>query len=77
MTHIDIENYPLEGESLLLDKITCYVEGIEDIHFWKELFDLFAPNLKIIFYPYSRENNLKSGKKTVLTEIILKMHAPA
>lgn len=68
MTHIDIENYPLEGESLLLDKIICYVEGVEDVHFWKEVFDLFAPDLKIIFYPYSRENNLKSGKKTVLTE---------
>jgi len=35
MTDIDIENYPLDGESILLDQITCYVEGIEDVHFWK------------------------------------------
>jgi len=27
MTDIDIENYPLDGEFILLDKITCYVEG--------------------------------------------------
>jgi len=72
MTDIDIENYPLDGESILLDQITCYVEGIEDVHFWKDIFDSFAPELKIIFYPYSRENNLKSGKKTVLSERNLK-----
>jgi hypothetical protein len=72
MTDIDIENYPLDGESILLDQITCYVEGIEDVHFWKDIFDSFAPELKIIFYPYSRENNLKSGKQTVLTERNLK-----
>ncbi len=28
MTDIDIENYPLDGESILLDQITCYVEGL-------------------------------------------------
>jgi hypothetical protein len=72
MTDIDIENYPLDGESILLDQITCYVEGIEDVHFWKDIFDSFAPELRIIFYPYSRENNLKSGKQTVLTERNLK-----
>ncbi|MEK8018271.1 MAG: hypothetical protein VSS75_015455 [Candidatus Parabeggiatoa sp.] len=43
MTDIDIENYPLDGESILLDQITCYVEGIEDVHFWKDIFDSFAP----------------------------------
>jgi hypothetical protein len=72
MTDIDIENYPLDGESILLDQITYYVEGIEDVHFWKDIFDSFAPELRIIFYPYSRENNLKSGKQTVLTERNLK-----
>jgi hypothetical protein len=72
MTDIDIENYPLDGESILLDKITCYVEGMEDVHFWKDIFDSFAPELNIIFYPYSRENNLKSGKKSVLTEANIK-----
>ncbi len=76
MTYIDIENYPLDGESILLDKITCYVEGMEDIHFWKDVFDSFAPELNIIFYPYSRENNLTSGKQTVLSERNLKNAGP-
>lgn len=68
MTDIDVENYPLDGESILLDRITCYVEGIEDVHFWKDVFDSFAPELNIIFYPYSRENHFKSGKQAILTE---------
>lgn len=68
MSDFDIENYPLDGESILLDQITCYVEGLDDVHFWKDVFDTFAPELKIIFYPHSRENNFKSGKQTVLTE---------
>jgi len=69
MSDIDIENYPLDGESILLDdNIICYVEGMEDEHFWKDIFSSFAPELNIMFFSYSRENNLKSGKQTVLTE---------
>jgi hypothetical protein len=69
MTDIDIENYPLDGDSILLDdQIICYVEGMEDEHFWKDIFSSFAPELNIRFFSYSRENNLKSGKQTVLSE---------
>jgi hypothetical protein len=52
--------------------IACYVEGLGDVHFWKDVFDSFAPELNIIFYPYSRENHFKSGKQTILTEHNLK-----
>lgn len=66
---IDIENYPLKCESILLDdKITCYVEGMKDQQFWKDIFQTFAPTLQIIFYPHSRDNKLKSSKTSVLTE---------
>ncbi|RKZ93251.1 MAG: hypothetical protein DRR19_01720 [Candidatus Parabeggiatoa sp. nov. 1] len=63
----DIDDRNAENIQLDID-IACYVEGMEDVHFWKDVFDSFAPELKIIFYPYSRENRLKSGKKTILTE---------
>ena len=68
---IDIENYPLDNESTLLNKIKIYVEGTEDVYFWTDIFDTFAPELKFIFYSYTREEKngkLKSGKTNVLTE---------
>lgn len=52
--------------------ITAYVEGLEDELFWEDVFRKFAPSLKIIFYPYSRDNQFKSGKQAVLTEENLK-----
>jgi len=63
----DIDDRNAENIQLDMD-IACYVEGLEDVHFWKDVFDSFAPELNIVFYPYSRENHFKSGKQTILTE---------
>jgi len=58
------------AENLLLDQdITAYVEGLEDELFWEDIFRKFAPNLKIIFYPYSQDNQLKTGKQEVLKNL--------
>ncbi|MCK5720615.1 MAG: DUF4435 domain-containing protein [Thiomargarita sp.] len=64
------------AENIQLDfDVACYVEGIEDVHFWKDIFDTFKPELKIIFYPHSR--GLKSGKTNVLTEHNIKNACPS
>jgi hypothetical protein len=53
---------------LPLKEITAYVEDIEDEIFWGDVFSKYAPSLKIIFYPHSRDNKFKSGVQEVLKE---------
>jgi hypothetical protein len=56
-------------ESIFLDvEITAYVEDIEDEIFWGDVFAKYAPSLKIMFYPHSRDNEFKSGVQEVLKE---------
>ncbi|MGK7943402.1 MAG: DUF4435 domain-containing protein [Microcystaceae cyanobacterium] len=58
------------GENILLGKdITAYVEGLEDVIFWGDVFRLFLPNLRINFYPYSQDNQFKNGKVEVLKNV--------
>jgi hypothetical protein len=64
---LDTDYY--EKESIFLDvEITAYVEDIEDEIFWADVFAKYAPSLKIIFYPHSRDNKFKSGVQEVLKE---------
>ena len=65
-----IDSDYLEGQLLLLDEnITAHVEGLDDVCFWEDIFRKFAPNLKINFNIYSRDNHLKNGKQEVLKRI--------
>ena len=65
-----IDSDYLDAENLLLDKdITAYVEGFDDEVFWADIFRKFAPQLKIKFYPHSRE--YQSGKQEVLKKKLM------
>ena len=64
---LDTDYY--DKESIFLDiEITAYVENIEDEIFWEYVFTKYAPSLKIIFYPHSRDSEFKSGVQEVLKE---------
>ncbi len=66
--YIDADYRDTENTFFLDKDITAYVEGLDDVVFWEDVFRKFAPSLKIIFYPHSRESNYESGKLKVLTE---------
>lgn len=46
----------------------AYVEGLDDEIFWESVFRKYAPSLRILFSPYSREGNVRHGKTAVLSE---------
>ncbi|EDN70958.1 ABC transporter ATP-binding protein [Beggiatoa sp. PS] len=48
--------------------VTAYVEGLDDECFWRDVFRKYAPSLRILFSPYSRDGKLKNGKKFVLND---------
>lgn len=66
--YIDANYRDIENTFFLGQDITAYVEGLDDVVFWEDVFRKFAPSLKINFSFYSRESNYESGKLTVLTE---------
>ncbi|VXD15722.1 ABC transporter ATP-binding protein [Planktothrix serta PCC 8927] len=66
--YIDADYRDTENTFFLDKDITAYVEGLDDVVFWEDVFRKFAPSLKIIFYPHSRESEYKSGKQKVLTK---------
>lgn len=74
--YIDAEYRDTENTFFLDKDITAYVEGLDDIVFWEDVFRKFAPSLKISFSAYSRESNYESGKLKVLTEHNIKEASP-
>ena len=71
MEYMDADYYQAQNRILGVDA-SAYVEGLDDIFFWKEVFRKYAPHIKITFYPYSREGKLKNGKYFVLSDTHLK-----
>jgi hypothetical protein len=61
-----------DGYSFLDNDVIAYVEGLDDECFWRDVFNKYPPSLRILFFPYSRDGNLKNGKTFVLSDENLK-----
>jgi hypothetical protein len=67
---VDYSKDYIQSENKLYDyakkKIIAYVENEDDVPFWWDIFDRYAPNFRFSINPSTRVNSLERGKESVL-----------
>ncbi len=67
---VDYSKDYIQSENKLYDyakkKIIAYVENEDDVPFWWDIFDRYAPNFRFSINPSTRVKSLERGKESVL-----------